>query len=164
MYYSPSIIELAGYASHETALLLSAGVAAMNAVGTVAGIFLIDRCGRRRLAILSLIGVITALCVLSAAFHVTSASSPDISWTSQSKSTCPAFPFAGNASTKFEFPATCTGCLQAKCAFCAASSNEVPFYLLCFSITDFFPVLITCIKGNILPGQYFLKQKYPGYY
>ena len=131
MYYSPSIIELAGYASHETALLLSAGVAAMNAVGTVAGIFLIDRCGRRRLAILSLIGVITALCLLSAAFHLTSTSSPDISWTTQPDKadiTCPAFPYSGNSST-FQFPATCTGCLQANCAFCAAASDEVPLNL-----------------------------------
>lgn len=128
MYYSPSIIELAGYASHETALLLSAGVAAMNAVGTIAGIFLIDRFGRRRLAILSLIGVITALCLLSAAFRLTSTSSPDISWTTQpdkTDMTCPAFPLPGNSST-FQFPATCTGCLQANCAFCAAASDEVP--------------------------------------
>lgn len=132
MYYSPSIIELAGYASHETALLLAAGVAAMNAVGTVAGIFLIDRCGRRRLAIFSLVGVISALCVLSAAFHLTSTSSPDIRWgappgKAEETILCPAFPFDGNSSTtKFEFPATCTGCLQAGCAFCAAASDEVP--------------------------------------
>lgn len=124
-------IELAGYASHETALLLSAGVAAMNAVGTVAGIFLIDRCGRRRLAVFSLCGVITALCVLSAAFHATSTNSPDITSTDHSNLTCPAFPYmtpSPSSVTKFQFPATCTGCLQATCAFCAAAGDEVPFY------------------------------------
>ncbi|KAG0566811.1 hypothetical protein KC19_7G089300 [Ceratodon purpureus] len=138
MYYSPSIIELAGYASHETALLLSAGVAAMNAVGTVVGIFLIDRCGRRRLAILSLVGVFTALCLLSAAFRLTSTSSPDITWTTSQPDktdfTCPAFPYSGNSST-FQFPATCTGCLQANCGFCAAAHDEMQPGS-CFVYTD----------------------------
>lgn len=137
MYYSPSIIEFAGYASHETALLLSAGVAAMNAIGTVAGIFLIDRCGRRRLAILSLVGVISALCLLSVAFHLTSSSSPNISWAAhpdKADITCPAFPYSGNAST-FEFPPTCTGCLQANCGFCAAAKDEM-LPGNCFTYTD----------------------------
>lgn len=37
MYYSPTIVEFAGFASHQTALLLSLVVAAMNAAGTIAG-------------------------------------------------------------------------------------------------------------------------------
>lgn len=127
MYYSPTIVELAGYASHETALLLSSLVAAVNAIGTVAGILLIDHSGRRRLAIFSLLGVIAALCMLSAAFHLASVNSPDIIGTSNLEYpdlTCPAFPTSENSST-FPFPATCTGCLQANCAFCAAASDEV---------------------------------------
>lgn len=125
MYYSPTIVELAGYASHETALLLSSRVAAVNAVGTIAGILLIDRSGRRRLAILSLSGVIAALCLLSAAFYITSKTSPRLSWSSNPSKpdvSCLAFQSPGNTST---FPATCTGCLQANCGFCAAAYDEV---------------------------------------
>eukprot|EP00897_Mesotaenium_endlicherianum_P005821 jgi/Mesen1/5267/ME000263S04384 len=78
MYYSPTIVELAGFASHRTALLLSVGVAATNALGSVAGILLIDRCGRRRLALCSLAGVAVALALLASAFHLGAGSSPGV--------------------------------------------------------------------------------------
>lgn len=37
MYYSPSIVELSGFASHQMALLLSLIVSGLNAIGTIAG-------------------------------------------------------------------------------------------------------------------------------
>jgi MFS transporter, SP family, solute carrier family 2 (myo-inositol transporter), member 13 len=70
MYYSPTIVQMAGFASNQLALLLSLIVAAMNAAGTVVGILLIDRCGRRRLALLSLSGVLVSLLILSLAFFL----------------------------------------------------------------------------------------------
>ncbi|GJN02492.1 hypothetical protein PR202_ga19850 [Eleusine coracana subsp. coracana] len=45
MYYSPTIVQMAGFTSNKLALLLSLIVAAMNAAGTIVGIYLIDRCG-----------------------------------------------------------------------------------------------------------------------
>nr|CAD1836996.1 unnamed protein product [Ananas comosus var. bracteatus] len=72
MYYSPTIVQMAGFSSNQLALLLSLIVAAMNAVGTVVGILLIDRCGRRRLALTSLSGVTLSLLILSAAFFLQS--------------------------------------------------------------------------------------------
>ncbi|KAH7670931.1 Sugar/inositol transporter protein [Dioscorea alata] len=68
MYYSPTIVQMAGFSSNQLALLLSLIVAAMNAAGTIVGIYLIDRCGRRRLALTSLLGVIVSLFILSGAF------------------------------------------------------------------------------------------------
>jgi len=47
MYYSPSIVELVVCASQESVLLLFVLVAGVNALGTIAGILLIDRAGRR---------------------------------------------------------------------------------------------------------------------
>ncbi|CAA7405138.1 unnamed protein product [Spirodela intermedia] len=70
MYYSPTIVQMAGFSSNKLALLLSLFVAAMNAAGTLLGIHLIDRCGRRRLALTSLAGVVLALVLLSAAFSL----------------------------------------------------------------------------------------------
>ncbi|XP_068646335.1 inositol transporter 1-like [Aristolochia californica] len=70
MYYSPTIVQMAGFRSNQLALLLSLMVAAMNASGTVLGIYLIDRFGRRRLALTSLTGVIVSLGILSAAFFL----------------------------------------------------------------------------------------------
>ncbi|XP_022979341.1 inositol transporter 1 [Cucurbita maxima] len=70
MYYSPTIVQMAGFRSNKLALLLSLIIAAMNAAGTVLGIYLIDHVGRKKLAISSLSGVIVSLAILSGAFFV----------------------------------------------------------------------------------------------
>ncbi|KAK3038387.1 hypothetical protein RJ639_030287 [Escallonia herrerae] len=75
MYYSPTIVQMAGFSSNQLALLLSLIVALMNAAGTVVGIYLIDHFGRRKLALSSLSGVIVSLALLSAAFFLESSSS-----------------------------------------------------------------------------------------
>jgi MFS transporter, SP family, solute carrier family 2 (myo-inositol transporter), member 13 len=72
MYYCPTIVQMAGFSSKQLVLLLSLIIAAMNAVGTVIGILLIDRCGRRLLALASLSGVFASLLILSYAFHLQS--------------------------------------------------------------------------------------------
>ncbi|KAH7447976.1 hypothetical protein KP509_01G130400 [Ceratopteris richardii] len=68
MYYSPTIVQMAGFGSNSTAVFLSMGIAALNAVGTLLGMYLIERLGRRSLAMSSLTGVLFSLVVLSAAF------------------------------------------------------------------------------------------------
>ncbi|KAJ4756455.1 Inositol transporter 1 [Rhynchospora pubera] len=70
MYYCPTIVQMAGFSSKQLALLLSLIVAAMNAVGTIIGILLIDKCGRRLLALVSLSGVFASLLILSYAFSL----------------------------------------------------------------------------------------------
>lgn len=75
MYYSPTIVQMAGFESNQLAILLSLIVAAMNAAGTVVGIYLIDKCGRRKLVLSSLFGVIISLVILSAAFFFESSDS-----------------------------------------------------------------------------------------
>lgn len=119
MYYSPSIVELAGFASHQTALLLSLIVSGLNALGTIVGMMLIDRCGRRRLLLFSLTGVIIALAILTAAFHITSHDSPSINFSVKS-------PYAPLVCSKPAVLATshCTGCLQAGCGFCASKGDQ----------------------------------------
>ncbi|XP_047180478.1 inositol transporter 1-like isoform X1 [Vigna umbellata] len=68
MYYSPTIVQMAGFRSNELALLLSLLVAAMNAAGTILGIYLIDHAGRKKLALCSLGGVFASLIILSVSF------------------------------------------------------------------------------------------------
>lgn len=74
MYYSPTIVQMAGFSSNQLALLLSLIVAGVNAAGTIVGINLIDHFGRRKLALSSLFGVIISLIVLSVAFFLESSS------------------------------------------------------------------------------------------
>lgn len=68
MYYSPTIVQMAGFQSNQLALLLSLIVAFMNALGTVLGIYLIDHFGRKKLALSSLFGVTISLIILAMAF------------------------------------------------------------------------------------------------
>lgn len=75
MYYSPTIVQRAGFHSNQLALLLSLIVAAINAAGSMLGIYLIDYAGRKKLALTSLSGVIVSLVLLSWAFFVDSSSS-----------------------------------------------------------------------------------------
>lgn len=72
MYYSPTIVQMAGFSSNQLALLLSLIVAAVNAAGTIVGIYLIDRCGRRMLVLSSLAGVFISLLMLGGAFSLQS--------------------------------------------------------------------------------------------
>ena len=122
MYYSPSIVQMAGYASNRVALMLSMIVAGMNALGTIAGMYFIERAGRRPLLISSLAGVIVALSVLTAAFHVTSHDSPPINSDLSLQNlnyTCPDYMSTIGSSWD------CTQCLKMHCAFCSAPDNQV---------------------------------------
>lgn len=124
MYYSPSIMELAGFASHRIALMLSLVVAGVNVLGTVAGILLIDRSGRRRLVLSSLIGVTGALLLLSVGFFMTTTDSPIVlrpEDTFKGELLCSAMQTKQSISRSL----SCLDCLHAACGFCAAPENKM---------------------------------------
>lgn len=72
MYYSPTIVQMAGFQSNRLAILLSLIVAALNAAGTILGIYLIDHMGRRSLTLVSLSGVFASLMILTVSFFLRS--------------------------------------------------------------------------------------------
>ncbi|KAK7310320.1 hypothetical protein RJT34_07766 [Clitoria ternatea] len=80
MYYSPTIVQMAGFHSNELALLLSLVVAGLNAAGTVLGIYLIDHAGRKKLALCSLGGVIASLIILALSFFNQSSANGLYGW------------------------------------------------------------------------------------
>ncbi|PWA84806.1 inositol transporter 2 [Artemisia annua] len=124
MYYSPTIIQFAGIASNQTALLLSLVTAGLNALGSVVSIYFIDRIGRKKLLVISLIGVIFSWGLLSGVFHETTTHSPAISLVETShfgNSTCPAFDSA-ESSARWD----CMKCLKGShCGFCASSADKL---------------------------------------
>ncbi|KAE8722945.1 Inositol transporter 1 [Hibiscus syriacus] len=65
MYYSPTIVQLAGFASNRTALLLSLITSGLNALGSIVSIYFIDRTGRKKLLLISLFGVAVSLGLLA---------------------------------------------------------------------------------------------------
>ena len=129
MYYSPTIVELAGFVSNRIALLLSLLVAAVNTLGTVLGIFLIDRCGRRLLLLMSLGGVFFSLAILSGAFYLTSVDVPtvDIQQSLKTGYACPTL-------LDFSRPLwNYNGCLTDGCGFRIAYGNKVRIHSMFLS-------------------------------
>ncbi|KAH1232609.1 putative inositol transporter 2 [Glycine max] len=124
MYYSPTIVQLAGFASNRVALLLSLVTAGLNAFGSILSIYFIDKTGRRKLLLFSLCGVVVSLVVLTVAFHETTTHSPMVSTieTSHFNNTCPDYSTAFNPGEW-----DCMKCLKAspECGFCASRANKL---------------------------------------
>ncbi|KAF8030492.1 hypothetical protein BT93_E2817 [Corymbia citriodora subsp. variegata] len=123
MYYSPTIVQLAGFASNKTALALSLITSGLNAVGSLVSMAFVDRYGRRRLMIISLFGIITCLVVLSALFWQASIHAPPVSKLESNhfggNVTCSAYVSAPDAASW-----NCMSCINADCAFCAAGPDK----------------------------------------
>lgn len=128
MYYSPFIVQFAGFASNETALALSLVTSGLNFVGSMISMLFVDKYGRRRFMIVSLCGIIVCLVALSAVFFQAATHAPPIS---SFEST----PFGGNAtcpaylSTPNPQSWNCMTCLKAECGFCASKGNQVSLSL-----------------------------------
>ncbi|XP_058731853.1 probable inositol transporter 2 [Vicia villosa] len=124
MYYSPAIIQLAGFASNRTALLLSLVTSGLNAFGSILSIYFIDKTGRKKLLLFSLSGVVLSLVVLTVVFHQSSTHSPMISAaeTSHFNNTCPDYSTAMDSGGW-----DCMKCLKAspECGFCAYEENKL---------------------------------------
>lgn len=124
MYYSPTIVQLAGFASNDTALKLSLVTSGLNAFGSIVSIGFIDKTGRKKLLIISLIGVIISLAVLTGVFHQTTSHSPPVSWTESTNFTANTCPDYRSNSMSWN----CMDCLKASstdCGFCASSTNKL---------------------------------------
>lgn len=125
MYYSPTIVQLAGFASNRTALALSLITSGLNAVGSIVSIFFVDRAGRRKLLLASLIGIITCLALLGGLFFAAAAHSPAVSAMESQhygNHTCPQFSTLAPG-VKWN----CMDCLKASsgCGFCAHGGNKL---------------------------------------
>ncbi|KAK9706318.1 hypothetical protein RND81_07G116200 [Saponaria officinalis] len=126
MYYSPTIVQLAGFASKSTAMALSLITSGLNAIGSIVSMMFVDRYGRRRLMIISMFGIITCLIVLAIVFYQAAEHAPRVSYLESThfgvNSTCAAFNSAQNPASW-----NCMTCLKAasECAFCTNQANEL---------------------------------------
>ncbi|KAL0033523.1 hypothetical protein WJX79_001225 [Trebouxia sp. C0005] len=109
MYYTPAILELAGLRDNRTALLVAMLPAAVKSAGTLIGMWQIDKCGRRKLMLSSMAGVVIALLLLGYAFHLAEGDSPQV--TPGASTTCPA--------------PDCAACLHQACIFCGSKDDPM---------------------------------------
>lgn len=130
MYYAPTIVQFAGFASNSVALALSLITSGLNVVGSLVSMAFVDRYGRRRLMIVSMTLTIGFLVALSIVFMQASSHAPKVSSIETAhfgkNTTCPKYLTVPDASRW-----SCMSCLKAKCGFCANGASEVS--ILAFS-------------------------------
>ena len=68
IYFAPRVFELAGI-STQAAFLQSAGIGLVNLIFTMAGLYLIDRIGRKKLMLIGSVGYIISLAAVAFAFY-----------------------------------------------------------------------------------------------
>ncbi|GFS25136.1 proton myo-inositol cotransporter-like [Elysia marginata] len=79
MYYSASIIKMAGVRSQQTAIWLTSLTSGINFVFTLVGLWLVEKIGRKKLIMGSLTGVLLSLVVLAVGFQLIANDSPPVS-------------------------------------------------------------------------------------
>ncbi|XP_022764498.1 inositol transporter 4-like [Durio zibethinus] len=122
MYYSPTIVQFAGFASNKTAMALSLITSGLNAFGSIVSMTFVDRYGRRRLMLISMAGIILCLVTLSIMFLEAASHAPEINQFDTdfpTNATCPSF-----LSLPKPLSWNCMSCLKAGCGFCSNRANE----------------------------------------
>lgn len=104
--YSATIIQQAGVADNSQAIWYSCGVGLGNFLLTFSLIFFIERLGRRRMLLGSLIGICLSLLFLSGSFYVARYTAPAVTEMSDLNSTCSVI-------------SSCNSCVsRSECGFC----------------------------------------------
>ncbi|XP_061430069.1 proton myo-inositol cotransporter isoform X1 [Lethenteron reissneri] len=78
MYYSATILQMAGVADDSTAIWLASATAFTNFVFSGLGVWLVERVGRRQLSLISMAGTTLSLALLGCAFLLASQTSPPV--------------------------------------------------------------------------------------
>lgn len=70
MYYAATILQMAGFRSNQGSTSVAIIVSAVNMLFTIVAVFIIDRFGRRKMLLITMIGTVVGLVVLGASFAV----------------------------------------------------------------------------------------------
>ncbi|XP_064604839.1 proton myo-inositol cotransporter-like [Liolophura sinensis] len=125
MYYTASIVRMAGFRDNSIAIWLSALVSSVNVLFTFVGLYFVEKLGRKLLLILSYIGVLVALIVLAVGFQLPSISSPDLNMKE------------GFSNTSCYSYSNCYPCSQdAKCGYCYEFDGNVASNGSCVAVLD----------------------------
>ncbi|XP_053372468.1 solute carrier family 2 member 13b isoform X1 [Clarias gariepinus] len=110
MYYSATILQMSGVRDDKTAIWLSAATAFTNFLFTLVGVWLVERVGRRKLTLGSIIGTGVSLSVLAVGFLLSAQASPPVTFH-------PSDPTSLNTTcTHYGFCEQCM--LDPNCGFC----------------------------------------------
>ncbi|XVF26189.1 hypothetical protein REPUB_Repub13aG0277700 [Reevesia pubescens] len=137
-------------------MALSLVTSGLNAVGSIVSMTFVDRYGRRRMMIISMIGIIACLVVLSIVFSETASHSPKIDQFESThyvtNATCLSFASAANPASW-----NCMSCLKAECVFSRSMlgidhrSKEFMSWTTSYLVPEWLPKKIR-ISGSDSPG------------
>ena len=105
MYYSATVVQMAGVGSASSAIWITAGINALYLLACGIGVAGVERLGRRRLLLASLAGVVASLLLIGVMFQRADSTTPGLNSTISS---CPGSQDAHN----------CLQCLADECGFC----------------------------------------------
>jgi len=112
MYYSATIIQMSGIQGKSLIIWLAAVTASINFLFTFVGLYFVERIGRRKLTLISLIGTMVALVVLGVGFQLAASDSPPVVGSHTNNTDC----------TKYKW---CDGCISTnECGYCYEPSNS----------------------------------------
>uniref|UniRef100_A0A2C9JI74 Major facilitator superfamily (MFS) profile domain-containing protein n=1 Tax=Biomphalaria glabrata TaxID=6526 RepID=A0A2C9JI74_BIOGL len=111
MYYSATIIKMSGVSDQQTAIWLAAVTAGINFIFTIVGVWLVERIGRKKLVMGSLIGVTGSLILLAVTFQLVALMSPS-NVPYHSNTTCSSY-------------RSCDSCVDnSQCGYCYTGSGS----------------------------------------
>ncbi|XP_029378561.1 proton myo-inositol cotransporter-like isoform X3 [Echeneis naucrates] len=126
MYYSATILQMAGVRDDKQAIWLAAATSASNFVFTLVGVWLVERVGRRRLTLGSLLGTGLSLALLAVGFLLTALNSPPITF----------HPVHSQNSTCTQYR-SCEPCmLNPDCGFCYRENGTQVFDSSCIPVNQ----------------------------
>ncbi|XP_072026595.1 proton myo-inositol cotransporter-like [Amphiura filiformis] len=112
-YYNSSVIQMSGVRSDVITLWLSSAVLSCSAVGHIISFCLVDKIGRRKLILISLMGILIGLVFIITSLFLISKRSPSVSFEE---------PYAGMCSVH----GSCNKCiLDEWCGFCYSEANDM---------------------------------------
>nr|XP_046249291.1 proton myo-inositol cotransporter-like isoform X2 [Scatophagus argus] len=126
MYYSATILQMAGVRDVKQAIWLAAATSATNFVFTLVGVWLVDRVGRRKLTIGSLLGTGLSLTLLAVGFLLSAQNSPPVTLhpLDSQNSTCKLY-------------GSCEGCmLNPDCGFCYRENGTGVYNSSCVPVSQ----------------------------
>jgi len=115
LYYSGTIIEMTGFNTESSIIWLASVVAGFNFMFTLISLFIIEKVGRRKLILGSILGVLLALCMLAVAFYLLEFNSPEVTLNAPDtfKQSCSKY-------------TQCFSCVQdTTCGFCYSLNNNI---------------------------------------
>ncbi|XP_038125267.1 proton myo-inositol cotransporter-like isoform X2 [Cyprinodon tularosa] len=124
MYYSATILQMAGVREDKQAIWLAAATSATNFAFTLVGVWLVERVGRRKLTLGSLLGTGLSLTVLAVGFLLSAQNSPPVTLhpVDSGNSTCRLY-------------GSCDPCmLDPGCGFCYLDNGNGAFNSSCVPV------------------------------